>query len=58
MVTKHLGKVFPRSRGDGSIPLLSAMEDYLGWAEDCFESRTIRKGWGSIPQSSSKIIMR
>ena len=29
------------------------MEDYLSWAQDCFESRTIRKGWGSIPQSSS-----
>lgn len=25
MVIKHLGKVFPRSRGDGSIPLSSAI---------------------------------
>jgi hypothetical protein len=29
------------------------MEGYLGWAQDCFESRTIRKGWGSIPQPST-----
>jgi hypothetical protein len=29
MVTKHLGKVFPRSRGDGSIPLSSAKHGKL-----------------------------